>query len=117
MLSTKEKKINQNKENTNLDALISIAEERGFEVEENKDVGAGPMDVVFKINIHSSLPSINCGFIVLKSEEGGSQDYEDNQFSLRKIQEAIMRGLRIGLDKVYLVLPNERDGQVCKRKD
>src|SRR5215217_3106298 len=107
MLSTKEKKINQNKENANLDALISIAEERGFEVEENKDVGAGLIDVVFKINIHPSLPSINCGFIVLKSEEGGSQDYEDNQFSLRKIQEAIMRGIRSGLDKVYLVAPNE----------
>jgi len=107
MLSTKEKKINQNKENANLDALISIAEERGFEVEENKDIGAGPVDVVFKINIHPSLPSINCGFIVLKSEEGGSKDYEDNQLSLRKIQEAIMRGIRSGLDKVYLVSPNE----------
>jgi hypothetical protein len=107
MLSTKEKKINQNKENTNLDALISLAEERGFEVEENKDVGAGPVDVVFKINIHPSLPSINCGFIVLRSDKGGSQDYEDNQLSLRKIQEAIMRGIRSGLDKVYLVSPNE----------
>ena len=109
MLSTKEKekKINQNKENANLDVLISLAEERGFEVEENKDLGAGLIDVVFKINIHPSLPSINCGFIVLKSEEGGSQDYEDNQFSLRKIQEAIMRGIRSGLDKVYLVAPNE----------
>jgi hypothetical protein len=53
------------------------------------------------------LPAINCGFIVLKSEEGGSKDYEDNQFSLRKIQEAIMRGLRSGLDKVYLVAPTE----------
>src|SRR5215216_5410119 len=107
MLSTKEKKINQNKENANLDALISIAEERGFEVEENKDIGAGPVDVVFKINIHPSLPAINCGFIVLKSEERGSKDYEDNQLSLRKIQEAIMRGIRSGLDKVYLVAPTE----------
>jgi hypothetical protein len=32
---------------------------------------------------------------------------EDNQFSLRKIQEAIMRGIRNGLDKVYLVAPNK----------
>jgi hypothetical protein len=107
MLSTKEKELNQNKENANLDALISLAEERGFEIEQNKDVGAGPVDVVFKINIHSSLPSVNCGFIVLKSDEGGSKDYEDNQFSLRKIQEAIIRGIRSGLDKVYLVAPNE----------
>jgi hypothetical protein len=107
MLSTKEKELNPNKENANLDALISLAEERGFEIEQNKDVGAGPVDVVFKINIHPSLPSINCGFIILRSDEGGSKDYEDNQFSLRKIQEAIIRGIRSGLDKVYLVAPNE----------
>ena len=106
--STNEKEINQNKEeNANLDTLIRLAEERGFEVEEKKDVGAGLIDVVFKINIHPSLPAINCGFIVLKSEERGSKDYEDNQFSLRKIQEAIMRGIRSGLDKVYLVAPTE----------
>ncbi len=107
MLSTKEKELNTKKENANLDALISLAEERGFEIEENKDIGAGPVDVVFKINIHPSLPSINCGFIVLKSDEGGSKDYEDNQFSLRKIQEAIIRGIRSGLDKVFLVAPNK----------
>jgi hypothetical protein len=53
------------------------------------------------------LPPISCGFIVLRSEEGGSKDYEDNQFSPRKIQEAIMRGVRSGLDKVYLIAPNE----------
>jgi hypothetical protein len=105
--STNGKEINQNKENANLDTLIRLAEERGFEVEENKDVGAGLIDVVFKINIHPSLSAINCGFIVLKSDERGSKDYEDNQLSLRKIQEAIMRGLRSGLDKVYLVAPTE----------
>jgi len=107
MLAVKEKKFNQNSDNANLDSLISLAEERGFEIEENKDVGAGRIDVVFKINVHHSLPAINCGFIVLKSDEGRSQDSEDNQFSLRKIQEAIMCGIRSGLDKVYLVAPNE----------
>lgn len=107
MLSTKEKELNPNKENANLDALISLAEERGFEIEQNKFLGAGPVDLVFKINIHPSLPSINCGFIVLKSDEGGSKDYEGNQFSLRKIQEAIIRGIRSGLDKVFLVVPNK----------
>jgi hypothetical protein len=94
-------------ETPNLDVLISIIEERGFKVEKNKNSGAGPIDVVCKINIHPSLPTIRCGFIVLRSDEGGSKDYEDNQFSLRKIQEAIMRGIRSGLDKVYLVAPNE----------
>jgi hypothetical protein len=90
-----------------LDSIISTLEERGFEVEQNKDSGAGLIDIVCKINVHPSLPAINCGFIVLKSDEGGSKDYEDNQFSLRKIQEAIIRGVRSGLDKVYLVAPNE----------
>src|ERR671923_1319390 len=94
-------------ENPDLDVLMSMIEERGFEVEKNKDSGAGPIDLVCKVNVHPSLPTINCGFIVLKSDEGGSKDYEDNQFSLRKIQEAIMRGMRSGLDKVYLVAPNE----------
>ncbi len=93
--------------NPDLDALISTLEEKGFEVEQNKDSGASLIDVICKINVHPSLPAINCGFIVLKSDEGGSKDYEDNQFSLRKIQEAIIRGIRNGLDKVYLVAPNE----------
>jgi hypothetical protein len=94
-------------QNISLDPLIGILEEKGFEVEQNKDSGAGQIDLICKISVHSSLPAINCGFIVLKSDEGGSKDYEDNQFSLRKIQEAIMRGIRSGLDKVYLVAPNE----------
>lgn len=55
MLSTIEKELNPNNENANLDALISLAEERGFEIEQNKDTGAGPVDLVFKINIHPSF--------------------------------------------------------------
>ena len=93
-----------------LDSVIDTIEERGFEIEQNKDYGAGPIDLVCKINIHPSLPSINCGFIILgRSEEGGrgSKDWEDNQFSLRKIEEAAIRGIRSGMDKVYLVADNE----------
>ena len=101
------KQQNRDVGDSDLDTLIGTLEERGFEVEQNKNLGAGVIDIVGKINIHPGLPAINCGFIVLKSEEGGSKDYEDNQFSLRKIQEAIMRGVRSGLDKVYLVAPNE----------
>src|SRR5918992_3175137 len=101
------KQQNMDVEDPDLDAIISTLEERGFEVERNKDSGAGLIDIVCKINVHPSLPAINCGFIVLKSDEGGSKDYKDNQFSLRKIQEAIIRGIRNGLDKVYLVAPNE----------
>jgi hypothetical protein len=102
-----DQRFTNNNQNINLDPLIGILEEKGFEIEQNKDMGAGLIDVVCKINVHPGLPAINCGFIVLKSDEGGSKDYEDNQFSLRKIQEATVRGIRSGLDKVYLVAPNE----------
>ena len=102
-----DRRLTNRNQNISLDPLIEILEEKGFEIEQNKDSGAGQIDLVCKISVHSSLPAINCGFIVLKSDEGGSKDYEDNQFSLRKIQEAIMRGIRSGLDKVYLVAPNE----------
>jgi hypothetical protein len=101
------KQQNMDARDSDLDALVGTLEERGFEVEQNKDSGAGVIDIVCKINVYPSVPTINCGFIVLKSDEGGSKDYEDNQFSLRKIQEAIIRGIRSGLDKVYLVAPNE----------
>jgi hypothetical protein len=58
--------------------------------------------------VHSALPNIKCGFVTLGSEEeGGNQDTEDNQLSLRKIEEAAFRGIRSGLDKVYLVAENE----------
>jgi hypothetical protein len=92
----------------NLERLIDAGEEKGFEVEQDVDYGAGPVDVVWNINVHPALPNIKCGFIVLGAEEeGGNQDTEDNQLSLRKIEEAAFRGIRSGLDKVYLVTENE----------
>jgi hypothetical protein len=91
----------------NLERLVEAGEEKGFEVEQDADYGAGPIDVVWNINVHSALPNIKFGFIVLRAEEGGSQDTEDNQLSIRKIEEATFRGLRSGLDKVYLVTENQ----------
>src|SRR5918992_1232712 len=91
----------------NLDAITHMGEERGFKVEQDVDYGADPVDVVWNINVHPALPNIKCGFVVLKAEEGGNQDTEDNQLSLRKIEEATFRGIRSGLDKVYLVAENE----------
>ena len=72
----------------NLDAIIHMGEERGFKVEQNVDYGAGPVNAVWNINIHPAVPNIKCGFVILKAEEGGNQDTEDNQLSLRKIEEA-----------------------------
>jgi len=92
----------------NLERLIEAGEEKGFEIEQDADYGAGPVDVVWNINVHPALPNIKFGFMVLGGqEEGGSQDTEDNQLSLRKIEEAAFRGIRSGLDKIYLVTENQ----------
>jgi hypothetical protein len=91
----------------NLDTIIRMGEEKGFEVKHDVDYGAGPINVVWNINVHPALPNIKCGFVVIGAEEGGNQDTEDNQLSLRKIEEAAFRGIRSGLDKVYLVAENE----------
>jgi hypothetical protein len=91
-----------------LHSLVSMGQEKGFEVEQNKDYGVGIIDLVWNINTHPALPVIKCGFIVLRSEEGGGdKDWQDNQFSIRKIEEAAMRGIRSGMDKVYLLADNE----------
>lgn len=92
-----------------LDLLINMTKEKGFEIEQqNKDYGAGPIDLVLNIEIHPALPKIKGGFIVLRAEEGGgTKDWQDNQYSLRKIEEAVMRGMRSGMDKTYLVVDNE----------
>ena len=109
MATKEEEEVEQGDQNIRLDSIIQTLEEKGFEIEQNKDYGAGTIDLVCKVSIHPSLPSINCGFIILRSEEGGrgSKDWEDNQFSLRKIEEAAIRGIRSGMDKVYLVAGNE----------
>src|SRR5215218_7050377 len=92
-----------------LDSLVSMGQEKGFEVEQNQDYGVGIIDLVWNINTHPALPVIKCGFIVLRSEEegGGDKDWEDNQFSIRKIEEAAMRGIRSGMDRVCLIAHNE----------
>jgi len=91
-----------------LDSLVSMGQEKGFEVEQNQDYGVGIIDVIWNINTHPALPVIKCGFIVLRSEEGGGdKDWQDNQFSIRKIEEAAMRGIRSGMDRVYLLADNE----------
>jgi hypothetical protein len=113
MAAAKEKKrVQSNSSSTSnaLDSLVSMGQEKGFEVEQNKDYGVGPIDLVWNINTHPALPVIKCGFIVLRANEegGGDKDWQDNQFSIRKIEEAAMRGIRSGMDKVYLLADNEK---------
>jgi hypothetical protein len=95
-------------QNIRLDALIGTLKDNKFEIQQNKDFGSGQIDLVCKIAIHPSLPPINCGFIILRSEQGeGDKDWQDNQFSITKIEEAAMRGTRSGMDRVYLIADNE----------
>jgi hypothetical protein len=51
-----------------------MGQEKGFEIEQNKDYGAGLIEVVWNITIHSALPAIKCGSVVLRSEEKGGGD-------------------------------------------
>ena len=41
-----------------LDLLAEAGEEKGFEVEHDIDYGAGPIDIVWNINVHPALPDI-----------------------------------------------------------
>jgi hypothetical protein len=56
--------------------------------------------MVWTIDIHPALPKIKCGFIIPRTDEpSGYEDARDGEFSLRKIEEAAMRGIRSGMDK------------------
>ena len=54
----------------NLNSLIEILEKKRFETKQNEESGAGQIDLVCKILVHPSLPTVNCGFIVLRADEG-----------------------------------------------
>src|ERR687887_2614880 len=75
-------KSNSNSAYNGLESLIAIAREKGFEIEENKDYGAGPIDLIWNITTHPALPKIKCGFVVLRAEEGGAKDWQDNCIKL-----------------------------------
>jgi hypothetical protein len=108
-----------------IQVLMELGRQRGFEVEAGKDYGAGPIDVVWNIAIHPALRDLTCGFIVMKplaetlneaiarGEVKRREDFEDDQSwqeyrdkeaaYLKHIEEVALRGIRSGLDKVYLV--------------
>lgn len=101
-----ELEMTEKEQTSNITSLDNLGQKRGYSTEQNIDYGI--MDTVWKIPIHPSLPEIKCGFVRLRSDEGGgSQDWQDNQYSIRKIEEALMRGIRSGMDRVYLIADNE----------
>jgi hypothetical protein len=83
-----------------------FGKKQGIKQQSNKDYGFGAIDLVWELQFHSEFRPIICGFIELKEQEGGSRDLDDGQFSLRKIEEAIMTGMRSGMDRLFLLCGN-----------
>ena len=110
-----DKNLNNNNNNpsppSSLDFLSNLDKTLSYSIEKDVDYGYGKIDVIWYISLHPSLPSSKFGFVKIQSQErggkGGDQDWKDNQYSLRKIEEAIGRGIRSGCDKVFLVADNE----------
>lgn len=121
-----------------VDVLMELGRQKGFEVEAGKDYGAGPIDVVWHIAIHPALRDITCGFIVMKplaetlneaiasgevkrqqdfEDDRGWQEYRDKEAAfLKDIEEAAMRGVRSGMDRVCLVAENEEAAKAISGK-
>ena len=92
------------------DFLSQLDQSLSYSIEKDVGYGYGKIDAIWHISLHPSLPSSKFGFVKIQSqrEAGGvDQDEKDNQFSFRKIEEAIGRGIRSGCDKVFLVADNE----------
>src|SRR5918993_4884345 len=102
---------NRNFNNTSLNFLSQLDQSLSYSIEKDADYGYGKIDAIWHISLHPSLPSSKFGFVKIKSQERergkADQDWKDNQYSLRKIEEAIGRGIRSGCDKVFLVVDNE----------
>jgi|ERR671923_362977 hypothetical protein len=121
-----------------MEVLMELGRQKGFEVETGKDHGAGPIDVVWNIKTHPALRDITCGFIVMKplaktlseaiarrevrkredfEDEASWQEYRDKEVAyLKHIEEAAMRGMRSGMDKVYLITENEEAAKAISGK-
>ena len=90
------------------DFLSQLDQSLSYSIEREVDYGYGKIDAIWHVSLHPSLPSSKFGFVKIQSQKGtADQDEKDNQFSFRKIQEAIGRGIRSGCDKVFLVADNE----------
>jgi hypothetical protein len=91
----------------NVAELAKIGKKYGIDSETEKDYGFGLIDLVWNIKFHPAFDPIAVGFVKLKEQEAGSSDLKDGQFSLRKIEEAMMAGIRSGMDRTYILCDNE----------
>src|ERR671914_89998 len=102
---------NPSSSSSSSDFLSQLDQSLSYSIEKDVDYGYGKIDAIWHISLHPSLPSSKFGFVKIQPQErggkGGDQDWKDNQYSLRKIEEAIGRGIRSGCDKVFLVADNE----------
>jgi hypothetical protein len=106
---------NKNNNNSNFynplssssDFLSQLDQSLSYSIEKGVDYGYGKIDTIWHISLHPSLPSSKFGFIRIGAEGRADQDKKDSQYSFRKIEEAIGRGIRSGCDKVFLVVDNE----------
>jgi hypothetical protein len=100
---------NKNSSSQSVDFLSQLDQSLSYSIEKDVDYGYGKIDAIWHISLHPSLPSSKFGFVKIQSSqnEKADQDWKDNQYSLRKIEEAIGRGIRSGCDKVFLVTDNE----------
>jgi hypothetical protein len=121
-----------------IEVLMELGRQKGFDVEADKDYGAGPIDVVWHIKIHHALRDITCGFIIAKplaktlaeaivrgevrkredfESEASWQEYRDKEVAyLKHIEEAAMRGIRSGMDRVCLIAENEEAAKAISGK-
>ena len=105
----KDIKHNNNLSSSSSDSFLSqLDQSLSYSIEKDVDYGYGNIDAIWHISLHPSLPSSKFGFVKIQSQrEGADQDEKDNQYSFKKIEEAIGRGIRSGCDKVFLVADNE----------
>ncbi|HEX2406648.1 MAG TPA: hypothetical protein VHJ38_05500 [Nitrososphaeraceae archaeon] len=98
-----DKNLNNNNNNhltpspsSSFDFLSNLEKTLSYSIEKDVDYGYGKIDVIWYISLHPSLPSSKFGFVKIQSQDKGQgdQDWKDNQYSLRKIEEALGRGIR-----------------------
>jgi hypothetical protein len=94
-----------------LDFISQLDQSLSYSIEKDVDYGYGKIDAIYNISLHPSFPSSKFGFVRIQSSQNregkADQDWKDNQYFFRKIQEAIGRGIKSGCDKVFLVVDNE----------
>src|SRR5215207_1047057 len=105
-LSNNNNNNNPSSSSSSFDFLANLEKTLSYSIEKDVDYGYGKIDVIWHISLHPSLPSSKFGFIKIQSQ-GNDQEWKDNQYSLKKIEEALGRGIRSGCDKVFLVADNE----------